>query len=165
MRPADSLMRLRPAARWTLYGTIVLLVSSGLPWVAIHYANGIDDLRRLAVESLLLKVHGAAAFAMLIAAGAMSAHHVRRGWLLRRNRVSGAIVIGLLVVLILTGYALYYLVTDATRSPISITHWVIGIAFAPMLIAHVTIGRRTGERPARATRRFKRKATARLSAK
>ena len=165
MTPADSSMRLRPAARWTLYATIALLVSSGLPWIAIHYAEGLDDLRRLAVETLLLKIHGAAVVAMLIAAGAMSAHHVRRGWLLRRNRVSGGSVIGLLAVLIVTGYALYYLVTDATQSAISITHWVIGIALVPMLIAHVTIGRRSGQRPALETRRFKRKAAARLSAK
>ena len=165
MKPADSLMGLRPAARWTLYGTITLLVSSGLVWIVIHYASGIDDLRRLAFEAVALKVHGATAFAMMIATGAMSAHHVRRGWLLGRNRGSGVAVIALLVVLIVTGYALYYLVNDATRPPVSTAHWLIGIALVPMLIAHVTIGRRTGARPGARRRQIKQKGAARLSAK
>src|SRR4029078_8534635 len=86
MKPADSLMGLRPAARWTLYGTIALLVSSGLVWIVIHYASGMDDLARLGFEAVAVKVHGATAFAIMIATGAMSAHHVRRGWLLGRNR-------------------------------------------------------------------------------
>src|SRR5262249_55522521 len=147
------------------WGTIALLVLSGLGWIGIHYADGVDDLRRLAVETPLLKVHGAAAFAMLIAAGAMSAHHVRRGWLLGRNRASGSAVIAMLAALILTGYALYYIVTDATRAPVSVVHWAIGIAFVPMVLAHMTIGRRNGERSDARTRPIRRKGAPRPSAK
>jgi magnesium-transporting ATPase (P-type) len=165
MKPADSLMRLRPLARWMLYGTIALLVVSGVGWIVVHYASDIDDLSRLSTETAMLKFHGAAAFAMLIAVGAMSAHHVRRGWLLARNRRSGSIVIAILVILIVTGYALYYLVNDATRAPISSAHWLFGIALAPMLIAHLTMGRRTTESRHTHARRIKRKATARSSAK
>ena len=114
----------------------------------------------------MLKVHGAAAFAALIALGAMFPHHVRRGWALSRNRISGAVVITALGALIVTGYALYYLVNEANRASISIAHWLIGVAFAPLFIAHVVIGRRAGERRARrGTRGVKKRAAAHSSAR
>jgi uncharacterized membrane protein len=165
MKSADSLMRLRKPARLMLHGTISLLFLSGLGWIAVHYASDVDEMRRLAAESIMLKFHGGAAFAMLIAAGAMFAHHVRRAWLLGRNRVSGAVVIAILAVLIVTAYALYYLATDSSRPSISAMHWIVGVAFVPMLIAHMTIGRRTTELRSANTRRLKRKATAHSSAR
>ena len=81
--------------------------------------------------------------------GAMFTHHVRRGWALLRNRVSGAVVIAALGALIVTGYALYYLVNDASRATISVAHWLVGVAFAPLFVADVVIGRRASERRAR----------------
>jgi len=162
MKSVDSLMRLRAPARFALYATIAVLVASGLGWLFAHYVGSIDDLRRLAVEAWMLKLHGAAAFAMLIAVGAMSAHHARRGWLLARNRASGTLVIALLAALIVTGYALYYVVTDTTRAPVSIAHWVVGFALVPMLIAHIALGRRANDRR---ERRVKRRGAAHPSAR
>ena len=113
----------------------------------------------------MLKLHGAAAFATLIAVGAMSAHHARRGWLLARNRASGTLVIAILAALIVTGYALYYVVTDITREPVSIAHWVVGLALGPLLIAHVTLGRRGRERHHGREHRFKPKGAPHPSAR
>ena len=79
---------------------------------------------------------------MLFALGAMSAYHVRRGWELRRNRVSGSVVIALFTLLIATGYVLYYLVNDDTHALVSLLHWGVGLALAPTLIAHIVAGRR-----------------------
>ena len=94
-----------------------------------------------------------------------SAHHARRGWLLARNRVSGTLVIALLAALIVTGYALYYVVTDLTRGPVSIAHWVVGVALVPLLIVHVALGRRANDRRTRGERRVKRKGAAHPSAR
>jgi uncharacterized membrane protein len=169
--PRVERTRLRRPARWSLYGTIIVLIGSGIGWLAAHYgsdtsAASSDELRRLAVEALMLKVHGAAAFAALIALGAMFPHHVRRGWALSRNRISGAVVITALGALIVTGYALYYLVNEANRASISIAHWLIGVAFAPLFVAHVVIGRRALERRARrGTRGVKKRAAAHSSAR
>ncbi|HEY3179501.1 MAG TPA: hypothetical protein VGL25_11530 [Casimicrobiaceae bacterium] len=165
--PRAERMRLRRPARWSLYVTMIVLIGSGVGWLVVHYgAVSVDDLRRLAVEALMLKMHGAAAFAVLIAIGAMFAHHVRRGWALSRNRVSGTIVIAALVALVVTGYALYYLVNDANRASISIAHWAVGIALAPLFVAHVIMGRRLREwRPRHSARRFKKRAEAHSSAR
>jgi hypothetical protein len=141
-------VRLGESARRALYTMIAALVGSGVWWLCVHYAGNVfavapDELHRAGQESLALKVHGATAFATLLALGAMSAHHVRRGWGLKRNRVSGSVVIAEFTLLIATGYALYYLVSDDTHAPVSVLHWALGLALAPMLIAHIVVGRRS----------------------
>jgi hypothetical protein len=141
-------VRLGVAARRALYATIAALVLSGAWWLWAHFADVLfasrsDELQRLAQEALALKVHGAAAFAILLALGAMGAYHVRRGWGLRRNRGSGSMVVGVCAVMVVTGYALYYLVTDTSRTPVSLLHWGLGLAFVPLLIAHIALGRRS----------------------
>ena len=45
------------------------------------------------------------------------------------------------VALIASGYAVYYLVDDASRASISSAHWLIGVALAPLLVMHIVIGR------------------------
>ena len=165
MRRAQSLLGLKPTARHALYAIVAALIASGVGWLAAHYAPNVDDLRRLAIEASMLKLHGAAAFAILIAFGAMLAHHARRGWLAARNRGSGGSIVAVLAALIVTGYALYYLVDDTTRLPVSLAHWLVGVAVVPMLIAHVAIGRRTRERAGANERRVKRKGAPRPSAR
>ena len=141
-------VRLGVSARRALYATIAATVLSGVWWLWIHFAHVLfasrnDDLQRLAREALALKFHGAAAFAILLALGAMGAYHVRRGWGIGRNRGSGSIVVTLCALLVVTGYALYYLVTDDSRTPVSILHWGLGLAFVPLLIVHIALGRRS----------------------
>lgn len=141
-------MRLAGWARRSLYALVALLVASGAWWIAVHYEGEIvpaweNELRRVALEAYAMKVHGAAAFATLVAVGAMLTNHVRRGLLLARNRTSGISLLAALGVLTLTGYALYYLVSDATRPPVSLVHWVLGLALAPLLVVHIVAGRRT----------------------
>ncbi len=141
--------RVRPgaAARRALYATIVALTGSGIWWLCVHFGANLiaarsDEFGRLASEALALKVHGAAAFATLFALGAISANHVRRGWTLNRNRVSGSLVIAAAILLTVTGYALYYLVSDETHAPVSALHWVAGLALVPVFIGHIVASRR-----------------------
>lgn len=149
--PAER-VRLGTSARRALYATMIALIGSGVGWLGVHFGSELfgartDDLHRLAQEALALKVHGATAFAALLALGAMGAHHARRGWALKRNRVGGSVVVVEFALLITTGYALYYLVSDDTHAPVSVLHWALGLALAPMLIAHIIVGRR-GRGPA-----------------
>jgi hypothetical protein len=143
-------VRLGDSARRALYATIAALIGSGIWWIAVHYATTIvdgkpDELSRLAREALALRVHGATAFAALFALGAMSASHVRRGWALNRNRLMGSVLIALLALLIVSGYALYYLVSDDTHAPVSMLHWVLGVGLGPLLVLHIVTGRRSRE--------------------
>jgi hypothetical protein len=141
-------VRLGTSARRALYATIAALIGSGVWWLGVRYAPNVfvrrpDDFARLAQEALSLKVHGATAFATLFALGAMSVYHVRRGWALGRNRVMGSVVIAAFTLLTASGYALYYLVSDSSHAPVSVLHWALGLALAPILILHVVTGRRS----------------------
>lgn len=141
-------VQLGASGRRALYATIAALIGSGIWWLGVHYAAslfsaGADEFHRLAQEALALKVHGATGFAMLFALGAMSVYHVRRGWALKRNRLSGSVVVASFTLLTASGYALYYLVSDETHVPVSIVHWALGLALAPIVILHIVAGRRS----------------------
>jgi hypothetical protein len=135
-------------ARRTLYTILFATFASGGAWLVVHYfprlvgAEG-DELRRLGDEALTLKLHGLAAFAVLLAIGAMASTHVRRAWTVRRNRYSGGVLVASLALLLGTGYALYYLVSDESRGGVSLAHWLVGLALPPLVVAHVILGRRT----------------------
>ena len=149
-------VRLEASARRALYVTLAALIGSGIGWLAVHYAESIfagnvDEMHRLSQEALALKVHGAAGFATLFVLGAMSVCHVRLAWALKRNRAAGTMVLAMFTLLIVTGYALYYLVNDETHAIVSLLHWTLGMMLAPMLIVHIIAGRR-GRRSALAKR-------------
>jgi hypothetical protein len=145
-------------ARYALGLVLVALVASGLAWLALHYVDAVgltagDELARAAREALAMKFHGAAAMATLVALGAMVAAHARPAWRLRRNRGSGSLVLVLFCLLAATGYALYYFATDDARPPLSLVHWVTGLALVALLPLHLMLGRRSRATRARASPR------------
>jgi len=141
--------RIRLGVWWrrALYGVVVALAGSGIGWLLVHFADSLghdrSELARIAGEAFALRVHGATAIVALIAVGAMLSTHSRLGWALRRNRGSGSLLVVTLFVLIVTGYALYYLVDEASRPPVSLLHWGLGLALVPAFIAHIALGCRS----------------------
>jgi|SRR5579862_712764 len=140
-------VRLSVSARRSLYATLLFLIGTGVWWVIAHFCAPLlwvvnTDASRQAQEALAMKLHGAGVLLGLVALGAMSVQHVRRAWAIGRNRWLGAFVIGVFVVLTATGYALYYLVTDESRETISTLHWIVGLILGPLLILHISFGRR-----------------------
>jgi len=134
-------------SRWTLYGIVALSFLSGVAWLVVHYFPALtsaqaDELRQVGQQALALKVHGLAAFVVLFALGAMGASHVRKAWTLQRNRMSGSVLVACFAVLVATGYALYYLVNDNSRGGVSALHWALGLALAPIIVTHITLGHR-----------------------
>jgi hypothetical protein len=81
--------------------------------------------------------------------GSVVPWHAWRAWKLRRNRGTGGFVASVLVVLILSAWALYYIGSEALRPGISLVHWIVGIASVPLLWLHVVRGRRSRSAPAR----------------
>jgi predicted permease len=143
-------LRLARPARHALYAIVVLLVASGLAWLAAHDAvidvpDWHDELARLAFESVTMKVHAAAGVVALVALGMMLAHHARRGLVLARNRASGLAVACAFVLLAASGYALGYLAGDVSRPAMSVAHWIVGAALVPLLAFHIVAGRRLRE--------------------
>lgn len=132
-------MRLPGSLRGGFYGASILVVASGVAWLAFHYLGSRSDT----AANLALEVHGGAAMLLLFLAGALFWLHAPGAWGERKNRVSGSFVAGTFAVLTLTAYLLYYAGADALRNGASLIHWALGIAALPLVIAHVILGRRS----------------------
>ncbi|GAA4030924.1 DUF4405 domain-containing protein [Actimicrobium antarcticum] len=137
-------IRLERWQRQTLYWSVIALTVSGLLWVVAHYfLRPVTEFGESVspYEPWSMKLHGAAAMAVLFLAGSLLNGHILRALRGTRNRTSGWAMIGLLGVLVLTGYGLYYLAGEASRPAWSVLHWVLGIGFAAGLPLHIVLGR------------------------
>jgi len=137
-------VRLERWHRRALYATGSLLTASGALWLLFHYflrsatpwGEGPHPL-----EAWWLRLHGLAAMLTLLALGSLLATHVGRAWRRGRNRASGGALAAALVLLIATGYALYYFAGEESRPAISLVHWVFGAVAIVLVLAHVALGR------------------------
>src|SRR6185436_14021124 len=130
--------------RWVYASGIALFASGGL-WLLFHYfvqVPGELGERPHALEAWWLRLHGAAAMLMLAVLGSLLPIHVRRGWHQRKNLVAGISLSALALLLIISGYALYYFGSEETRPWISAFHWVLGLGAPLLLLWHIMSGRR-----------------------
>jgi hypothetical protein len=119
--------------RRLLYSTIAVLLASGAYWALIHYAG----VRSYLGESLLMKIHGAAAMVALAVIGSLLAFHVPSGWAERRSRPSGGVMLAISALLTLTGYLLYYAGAETARDIASYVHLTLGLALPIVLALHL----------------------------
>jgi uncharacterized BrkB/YihY/UPF0761 family membrane protein len=87
-------------------------------------------------EPWWLKVHGAFGFLAVWSGGLMWGLHVVKAWRRRRHRWSGGTLIGALLLLIASGYFLYYVGDDAARQAISKLHWILGLLLPLAYLVH-----------------------------
>jgi hypothetical protein len=130
--------------RW-IYAVLAFVYLTGIVWIVLHYGvtrtRGPDDPWRV-VETWTLAAHGAAAMLALVAAGSMLAVHVPTAWALGRNLASGAGMLALLGLLVITGWLLYYASGEATREWSSYLHMVAGTVGPLGLLWHLAYRKR-----------------------
>lgn len=126
--------------QWWLYGTLAILLVSGLIWAALHYCFRPGEDEVSAWEPRLLKVHGAAAMLSLLMLGTLVPLHIKRAWHAGKNRLTGALMIGWFGILTLTGYGLYYSGGEQMRKWTSWIHLGVGVLLIPLIVWHVAIG-------------------------
>ena len=143
-------MRLsRGHLRW-VYASCGLLFASGALWLLFHYfvrVHGEFGERPHALELWWLRLHGAAAMLMLAVLGSLLPIHMRRGWHQRKNLLAGTVLGALALLLVISGYALYYFGSEETRPWISAFHWLLGLGAPLLLVWHIVSGRRTRALP------------------
>jgi hypothetical protein len=141
-----SLARLNARRRLFIHVTGVGVWGSGVLWLVFHYfvsRPGEFGPEHSPLEPWWLKLHGAFAFLALWTAGLLWGLHVVNGWRLKRRRWSGSLAFGLMLVLIASGYLLYYVGDDSLRALTSAAHWAIGLALPAVYIVHRLAGRFT----------------------
>ena len=139
-------MRLTPRHRRWFYSASALLFGSGAAWLLFRYAlrrpGEFGDLPHPG-EPWSMRVHGGAAMLFLVMLGTLVRSHILHGWWLGRNRFAGVAMVTIMLLLTLTGYALYYAGGERIRPVISVLHWGIGIAVPAVLLWHILMGRRS----------------------
>ena len=133
--------------RWVHF-TYAGLVVSGILWLVFHYflvIHGPSSVEEHPLQAWWLKLHGAMAMGFLIVLGALLPIHMRRNWLTRMNIASAVPLTLLIVIMIITGYGLYYAGSEALRPWISLIHWAAGLVSVPALIIHVMVGKKSRE--------------------
>ena len=136
-------IRLRRLQRYFLYVVLALVFLSGMAWAYWNYLAASPGDFEASAKAWAMKIHGAAAMAVLVLVGMLLNEHVRLAWRARRNRTNGSIFLSAFAFLAITGYALYYAGGERLRAWTSWVHLATGLVLPILLLIHVLLGRRT----------------------
>jgi hypothetical protein len=124
--------------RASIYAVGALLWASGASWLLLHYffqqPSAFGPLPN-AWQAPLMRIHGLIAVSAVFLIGWMTASHVTARWSSERNRRSGLALGGTTLVLVFSGYALYYL-TGSAHAGSGFLHQGIGLLSPVAAIAH-----------------------------
>ena len=96
----------------------------------------------------LLLVHGIASIFAMYLLGWITARHVIRWWPGRSRRLSGTLLAAFLVLLVVSGFALFFLSDDRGQRIAALSHDVLGVAVTVSGIQHWFFARRRDMRSA-----------------
>jgi len=141
--PRPDSIRLKRLQRYFLYAVLALLFFSGVAWAYWNYLAASAGDFEITAKSWLMKIHGAAAMAILVLIGMLLSAHVRFAWRAGRNRVNGSFFLTAFAVLTITGYGLYCAGGERLRAWTGWIHLDVGMALPILLLIHIFLGRRT----------------------
>lgn len=130
---------------WTLCISLLLLWASGMGWLYLHYFCQVQTQFGLSAnpaEHWLLRVHGFFLIPALMALGGILFAHIPRSWSIKAMKRSGVAQILAYLVLIATGYLLYYAGGDRLRNSAGLIHWGLG-ALAPLFFVWHYLSRKS----------------------
>ena len=141
--PRPESIRLKRLQRFFLYAVLVPLFLSGLAWAYWNYLVASPGDLGMSAKAWAMKIHGAAAMAILVLIGMLLNAHVKFAWRARRNRANGSVFLSAFAVLTVTGYGLYYAGGESLRAWTSWIHLAIGLVLPILLLVHIFLGKRT----------------------
>src|SRR6266513_5464586 len=141
--PRPDSIRLKRLQKYFLYAVLALLFLSGVAWAYWNYLTATPGDFETSAKAWVMKIHGAAAMAVLVLIGMLLSAHVRFAWRARRNRANGSVFLSAFAVLVITGYGLYYAGGERLRAWTSWLHLGIGLALPIFMLIHILVGRRT----------------------
>jgi hypothetical protein len=129
--------------RYFLYAVLALIFLSGAAWAFWNYLAASPGDFETSAKAWAMKIHGAAAMAILVSVGMLLNEHVRLAWRARRNRANGSVFLSAFAVLTITGYVLYYSGGEKLRAWTSWIHLAVGLVLPILLLIHIFLGKRT----------------------
>jgi hypothetical protein len=137
-------MRSQPALRTSTHVTFVALWLLGAAvFVLKHFfaSAGEFGVTPHPWQPLLLTLHGIVAVAATFLFGWICADHVALTWRMRADRASGVWLLALILVLMITGFAAFFLVSDSLRAVNGTVHEWLGLALMIPWLLHLLFGR------------------------
>ena len=128
--PPRSPARLSVSWRFAIYAVALGVWLSGVAWLILHYfmmQTGRLGPTPHPAEFWVLAAHAGFGFVAIFVFGALLERHIARAWPTSHRRGSGLFMAGALLVLIVSGYLLYYLGDEGARQITSIVHWGLGL--------------------------------------
>jgi succinate dehydrogenase hydrophobic anchor subunit len=126
------------ALRVVIYAVGALLWISGAMWLVLHHAfpqaSAFGALPN-PWEAPLMRVHGLIAVCAVFLIGWMSAAHVTTRWSSDRNRRSGLALGVTALLLVFSGYALYYTI-GSPHDTAGFLHEALGLLSPAAAVAH-----------------------------
>ena len=131
-------VRMPRVLRTMVFGVSALLWLSGALWLLVHFAfpqhNEFGPLPH-PWEPGLMRAHGILAVAAVFLLGWLAAEHIPAGWSRALRRASGLWLAGCTLVLVVSGYALYYSTGGLHEGAAAVHEW-LGIAALVAALAH-----------------------------
>ena len=125
--------------RFWIYSIVGLLWLSGTIWFLLDQfcvQRGEFGATPHPLEAPLLLVHGMVAILSMYLFGWVMARHVSRWWAARRRRLSGGVFTAFLLVLSVSGFALFFIIDDASHHEVVLVHDVLGLAVVVCAVQH-----------------------------
>jgi len=142
--------RTRPSRipAWGIGAIFLLLGINFVSGIAVWYGQTIqaEQLQTPGWLRPALVLHGCMFPVQCILFGILLAHHIRLGWQLRANLLSGFATEFIFAGLILTGVGLYYMGAEEWRERVVWAHRVLGLSLPLSLAIPSVLGLRWGRR-------------------
>ena len=125
--------------RILLYVTAIGVWATGVLWLIFHFflqTEGPFGLQNNPLEKIWLQLHAGFSFIAIGLFGLLWTNHIVRGWHMNWRRLSGGVMVAAIVVLIVSGYALYYVESQKLDDITSIIHWGIGLVALVLFLIH-----------------------------
>ena len=132
-------MRMPRRRRFAVYLIVGALWLTGCLWLYLDEFRAQHDQFGATphpLESPMLLLHGILAILSMYLFGWISARHILRWWSGGLRRLSGGTLTAALVVLVVSGFALFFLVDDQLQHSAALIHDVLGLAVTVFAIQH-----------------------------
>jgi hypothetical protein len=84
----------------------------------------------------LLLLHGISSIAAMYLLGWITARHVLRWWTSGMRRLSGGVLAAMLLLLVASGFALFFVSEDKWQHAAALVHEVLGVAVTAFAVQH-----------------------------
>jgi hypothetical protein len=131
--------RMSRRQRFWIFSILGVLWLTGIAWLLLdqfYTRHGEFGITPHPLQGPLLLLHGIVAILSMYMFGWIVARHVSRWWAVRRRRFSGSVFTVFLTLLSVSGFALFFLVDDASQHVAALIHDLLGLAAAAFAIQH-----------------------------